>query len=156
MYFFIYLFTIFLFHETLLGVTSRQQEYARSRTVVLASKASQSITKVVQKNDQKLQFILKNQEEYVLVPKKLIGDKLARYFSETSSSVIAMSCCPKIQVHRRCLRDMFHAKEHNCSDKCPGCCKSVTRHIFAQSRSNYLLSNSRKSICDYCQISLKN
>jgi len=146
---------IFLFQGTLFGVISRKQEILKSRTVVFAAVKKPTIIKNIRKSNQNLQSIIKNQEEYVLVPKKLIGDKLTRYFAETSASVVAMSCCPQIQVHRRCLRDMFHAHEHQCSDRCPGCYQKVDRHIFAQSRPNYVLAHHRKQSCDFCYGSLK-
>lgn len=98
--------------------------------------------------------IIINGEKFLQVPEKLIGSKLQKYFTQTSSAVIAMSCCANTQVHRRCLRDMFHAQEHQCSDKCPGCYKKVNRQVFAQSRPNYLIVEKRKPLCDYCHNSL--
>ena len=155
MYFLIHVCIILLFQDPLFGVISRKQEILKSRTVVLAATKKTPTIKNVQKNNLNLQSIVKNQEEYVLVPKKLIGSKLARYFSGTSASVVSMSCCPQIQVHRRCLRDLFHAHEHKCSDQCPGCYKKVDRHVFAQSRPSYVLAHHRKKLCDFCYGSLK-
>ena len=95
-------------------------------------------------------------QKYLQVPERLIGSKLERYFTETSAAAVLMSCCEhkNIQVHRPCLRDMFHAQEHQCSDQCPGCRKKVTRAVFAASRPNYLAYDQRKENCDYCHKSL--
>ena len=143
-----------MFQIQLFGLPTPHE--TKSRTVVFAAAKKPTIIKNVQKsNHQKMSSIVQNGEEYVLVPKKLIGDKLTRYFAETSASVVAMSCCPQIQVHRRCLRDMFHAHEHKCSDQCPGCYQKVDRHIFAQSRPNYVVAHQRKQSCDFCYKSLK-
>jgi hypothetical protein len=140
---------IFMMQEQLIGVTTNKQNLLKSRTVTITHGL-----KLVQKQYHHAALVGNNQEEYVLVSKRLIGDKLTRYFTETSAAVIAMSCCPEIQVHRRCLRDMFHAAEHRCCDQCPGCSQKVDQHIFAQSRPNYISTQHRKKSCDFCNESL--
>lgn len=138
----------------LLAAPVSKQKNIRSR-IVTVTHSSQQIIDKNHRSQSLAEFVeLEGDDEYVLVPKKLIGDKLLRYFSESSSAVVAMSCCPEIQVHRKCLRDMFHAKEHRCSDACPGCFQKIDKRIFAKSRAHYILGQFRKKSCDFCKQSL--
>ena len=123
------------------------------RTVKITSNSSVNL----QEKNQLPSVVYKGQK-CLLVPEKLMGRKLNRYFTGTSTAAVVMSCCRKAfdskstQVHRRCLQEMFHSS--GTSNKCPGCKRSVSRAGFAASRSNYLDTCFRKKVCDCCHKSL--
>ncbi len=102
----------------------------------------------------KLLRVEKDGKDFTLVPTHLVGDKLYRYFSRTSKAVVAMSCCQEIQLHRRCLQNIFHADQHTSLPQCPGCLQEVTRSVFAQSRACYVVADYRKKDCDACHQAL--
>jgi len=106
------------------------------------------------KKSQQLKGGVQNQKDFILVPTILVGRKLERYFTGTSTAVVVMNCCKQAHVHRKCLQMMFHADQHQCSHACPTCHKTVDRKLFAQSRPNYLTGEQRKQFCDFCHQTL--
>ncbi len=161
MYIFIQLFMLLIMQEQLcagpfksqkLDIRFRSIKSARDEKSCknLEQKKCNPIVHQEQQRVSTLNSVMIDGQKFLQVPAKLIGSKLERYFTESSAAVVVMSCCKNIQVHRTCLRDMFHAVEHQCSDQCPGCCKKVTRAVFAASRPNYLNADQRKQFCDKC------
>lgn|GEM_PF-3138368 len=124
------------------GGRSEKSSYKACRTVKLINST--------QPNKNVLRSVTCNGQKYIQVPAELVGDKLQRYFTRTSTAAVAMSCC-RAQVHRKCLQATFHSDSNN---KCLGCCKSINRHVFAESRKRYLDTCSRKKSCDFCHESL--